>query len=327
MAETWRRDGPGREVAVDGDRRRPGSVALGLDVGGSKIAACLFDTDRRTALATTRVATRPARGGAAVLEDCVAAVDAIAAHAGVDAGRTPLGIGVCELVDPQGRITSAATFDWRVLDLGTCFRSPVAVVEADVRAAARGEARLGAGAGCESFVYLTVGTGIAFSLVLGGAPHAGARGNALILGSPPVEATASGAALAAAAGVPTARHVFERPDLAAVVRTGAERLGQAMAWLVNALDPELLVIGGGLGLRAEYREAATRAMRARIEARQARDIPVVPAALGADSSVIGAALMAAELDAIDDRRPAPPATPSGARPRRSGGPDLDGQEE
>ena len=48
----------------------PGTLALGLDVGGSKIAACLFDVGSRTSLATRRIATRPSRGGGVVLADC-----------------------------------------------------------------------------------------------------------------------------------------------------------------------------------------------------------------------------------------------------------------
>jgi glucokinase len=271
----------------------PGTLAIGLDVGGSKIAACLFDVGSRTSLATRRTATRPSRGGGAVLEGCVTAVEGLVAEAGVDAARTPLGIGVCELVGPDGEITTAANFDWRGLDVASHFRSPVLVVESDVRSAAYAEAWIGAGAGHRSFVYLTVGTGIAFTLVLDSRPHVGARGNALILGAPPVESISSGAALAAAAGLSTAQEVFARPELGSIVDEAAAKLGAAMAWLVNALDPELIVMGGGLGLRRQYREAAAAAMRPHIEARASRDVPVVPAALGADAGAIGAAFMAA----------------------------------
>jgi glucokinase len=271
----------------------PGTFAIGLDVGGSKIAACLFDVGSRTLLATRRTATRPSRGGGAVLDDCATLVEQLVADAGADAVRTPLGIGICELVGPDREITTAANFDWRGLDLAPHFRSLLFVVESDVRTAASAEAWIGAGVGRGSFIYLTVGTGIAFTLVIDGRPHSGAHGNALILGAPPVESTSSGAALAAIAGLPTAQEVFARADLGSMVAEAAERLGSAMAWLVNALDPELIVMGGGLGLRREYREAAVEAMRPRIEAPASRDVAVVPAALGADAGAIGAARMAA----------------------------------
>jgi glucokinase len=227
-----------------------------------------------------------------VLEDCATLVAELVAEAGVDAVRTPLGVGVCELVAPDGEITTAANFDWRGLDVSAHFRTPLLVVESDVRTAAGAEAWIGAGVGRESFIYLTVGTGIAFTLVIDGRPHAGAHGNALIVGAPPVESTSSGAALAAAAGLPTAQDVFARAEHGPIVADAADQLGSAMAWLVNALDPELIVMGGGLGLRREYRDAAVAAMRPRIEAPASRSVEVVPAALGADSGAIGAARMA-----------------------------------
>jgi glucokinase len=303
MTDPTRR--PARAAGAPPEPDLPGALAIGLDVGGSKIAACVFDIGTRRTLRASRTATRSDRGGGAVLDDCVAAVESLAADAGIDAARTPLGLGVCELVAPAGCITSAANFDWRGVDLAARFRSPLLVVEADVRSAAYAEAWIGAGAGCSSFVYLTVGTGIAFTLVIDGRPHAGAHGNALILGVPPVESTSSGAALAAAAGVPTAQDVFARVELRGLIDEAAAALGRAMAWLVNALDPELIVIGGGLGMRREYREAATDAMRPHIEARPSGEIPVVPAALGAESGAIGAAAMAARAAGIRNQKGGP----------------------
>jgi glucokinase len=269
------------------------TTAIGIDVGGSKTAACLVDLDRQVIVESIRVPTRADDGGEAVLAKCLELAGTLAATDGGAAGRAPLGIGVCELVSPSGRITSAATFDWRGVDLSAAFGSPV-VVESDVRAAAIGEARLGAARGWPDFVYVTVGTGVAFSLVIGGAPYVGARGNALILGAPPVETTASGAALSRRAGTVSAEEAFELAEASDLVRDGSRDLGRALAWLVNALDPELLVIGGGLGLRDEYREAAVREMRAGIEASESRHVRVVPAALGADAGAVGVALLAAE---------------------------------
>src|SRR5262245_57614383 len=93
----------------------PGTLAIGLDVGGSKIAAGLFDVGSRTSLATRRAATRPSRGGGAVLDDCAGLVEELVAETSGNASRTPLGIGICELVGPDGEITTAANFDWRGL--------------------------------------------------------------------------------------------------------------------------------------------------------------------------------------------------------------------
>lgn len=61
---------------------------------------------------------------------------------------------------------------------------------------------------------------------------------------------------------------------------------------MNALDPHALVIAGGLGLVDAYREQVTRAMRPRIYSPETAALPVLPAELGADAGVVGAALLA-----------------------------------
>ena len=267
--------------------------AIGIDIGGSKIAACLVDVDSGAIVKSARVQTQPERGGLAVLAECLGLAEGL--DAGEHAARMgiPIGIGICELVNLAGEITSAVTLDWRGFDLAAEFGSPV-LVESDVRAAAVAEARLGAGRGCANFVYVTVGTGVAFSLMIDGSPYLGARGNALILGAPPVENTAGGAGLSRLAGTDSAEEVFDHVEAAGFVHDGTRDLGRALAWLVNALDPGLLVVGGGLGLRDDYREAAVSEMRAGIEANDSRHVRVVPAELGTDAGAVGVALLATE---------------------------------
>jgi glucokinase len=267
--------------------------AIGIDIGGSKIAACLVDVESGAVVKSARVQTQPERGGPAVLAECLQLADALAAGEHTVRMGIPIGVGICELVNPAGEITSAATLDWRGFDLAAEFGAPV-LVESDVRAAAVAEARLGAGRGCSNFVYVTVGTGVAFSLMIDSSPYLGARGNALILGAPPVEITAGGAGLSRLAGTDSAEEVFDHVEAAGFVHDGARDLGRALAWLVNALDPGLLVVGGGLGLRDDYREAAVSEMRAGIEANDSRNLRVVPAELGTDAGAVGVALLATE---------------------------------
>ena len=263
--------------------------AIGIDVGGTKIAAGLVDTGTGECEARFERVTRPERDAEVVLDDCVGMAQRLAA--GLD--DIPIGIGVCELVDREGHTQSAQTLDWRELDVvGAFARIGPAVVESDVRAAAVAEARFGGGRGIEELLYVTVGTGISCCLVLGGRAYAGARGNAICFGAPPVEDVASGLAVAAAAGREWAEDVFADPALDHVVESAAAALGAGLAWLVNALDPGTVVIGGGLGLVDRYRHLAVAAMRPMIFAGNTRDVPVVPAQLGADAGVIGAALAA-----------------------------------
>lgn len=251
------------------------TLALGIDVGGTKIAAALVSVGTGEVLARHVEPTRVAeRTPAEILAACVALADRVTVSPPV-----AVGIGLCELVDLDGRPTSAATVDWRELDVAAAFAhlGPV-LIEADVRAAALAESRLGAGRDIDApWLYLSVGTGISHTLVLDGVPYAGARGNALVVGAPPVEHVASGRALEG------------RPEL----RDAAARaFGGALAFLVNALDPAIVVVGGGLGLVDEYRDRAVASMRVLLEAPDTAAAPVVPAALGLDAGAIGAALAA-----------------------------------
>jgi glucokinase len=248
---------------------------VGIDVGGTKIAGAVVDVADGSILSARRIATDAARGPAAVLADCVSLAGELGPVAAI-------GMAVCELVDPSGAVRSAETVDWRGVDVAGAFTSIApARVESDVRAAALAEGRFGAGRGCDDFVYVSVGTGISHCLVVDGRPRLGAHGSAVVTGAPPVEQWSSGLAFAQGRSV----------------EDGATLLGVALAALVNALDPGLLIVGGGLGLDDAYRERFVAAMRAAVYDPAVRELPVRAAALGADAGVIGAALAAVHAGA------------------------------
>jgi glucokinase len=261
------------------------TVAVGIDVGASKIAAGLVDTSSGTLLQATR---RPNPG------DTLEALEACAGMAAElsPSEPRPVGIGLCELVTPDGEITSGVSVDWRDLDVVSIL--PGARVESDVRAGAAAEARYGAARGAASALYLNVGSGISHCLLLDGVPLAGARGNALVTGAPPVETWSSGVGLARQAGTVSAEAALADPRHTQLVDDAARRLGAALATLVNALDPELVVMGGGLGLHPRYMEMVVAAARPLIYAPATAALPIVPARLGSDAGVIGAAALAVE---------------------------------
>jgi len=276
------------------------TLAVGLDVGGTTIDGVLVDVGSGALIKHETVESPVAADGAVVLEDCARLAMLLTAGRPVVA----VGIGLCELVSPEGVPTSAETVDWRTLDVAAPFAAIAPVyIESDVRAAALAEARLGAGSGLPSpWLYVSVGTGISYSLVIDGVPFAGARGNALIVGAPPVERTASGRALQLLTGVPRAEHIVADPAFTSLIAEAAASLGLALAVLVNALDPALVVVGGGLGLVTQYRDVAVRTMREAIEAESTREVEVVAAALGRSAGAVGAALAAvgALAEAVHD---------------------------
>jgi glucokinase len=228
-----------------------------------------------------------------------------------------IGLGAPELVDLNGRITSAHAIAWQDIPVQEILAHLApAVVESDVRAAALGEAHFGAGWPFKLFVYVTVGTGISCCLVQDGQPYAGARGNALILASSPLttichvcgtilspvlEEFASGPALVARYNQQTSASLERGKDVLAaveagdetaveIVKTAGEALGVSVGWLVNVLDPEAVIVGGGLGsARGLYWDSFISSTRRHIWSETNRDLPLLAAALGPESGVVGAA--------------------------------------
>lgn len=202
----------------------------------------------------------------------------------------------------------------------------------DATAAAYGESRCGAGAGARDLLLVTVGTGIGGGIVIDGEPFRGAHGFAGEIGHIVVEpdgplcgcgnrgcleTVASGTAIgrlgreAALADESSAlgrsgpieeidgRLVTElarRGDARsiAILATVGVRLGVGIAGLVNVLDPDRVVVGGGAAEAGDLLLGPARtAFRGSIEARAHRpEVDLVPAALGNDAGAIGAALAA-----------------------------------
>jgi glucokinase len=174
------------EPALHSDSTPP-AYAVGLDVGGTKIAGGIVAFPSCNVLSRQIIPTLANEGGEAVLSRALQlARELIVEGARSGFGILGIGVGVCELVDVGGHVTSGQAVAWQRLPVQERFSElAAAVVESDVRAAALAEARFGAGRPFKIFAYLTVGTGIGHTLVQDGRTYAGARGNALILASAP----------------------------------------------------------------------------------------------------------------------------------------------
>lgn len=299
-----------------------GICAIGLDVGGTKIAAGIVALESGNILERRTIPTRPERGGAAVLDDVFALAAALCTAADTLGVQVcGVGVGVAELVDRAGEITSSNAIAWQGMPVRERLTHVApAVVEADVRAHALAEARYGAGRPYRLFVFVTVGTGISCCLVQDGLPYAGARGNALILASSPVtticttcgtvlrpvlEEFASGPALVSRYNQAIGGHATRAEDVIAaadlgnpaaidIVLTAGAALGVSVGWLVNVLDPAAVIVGGGLGLAGGlYWESFVAATREHIWAEGSRDLPILMAACGPDAGLIGAAAIGA----------------------------------
>lgn len=284
---------------------------IGIDVGGTKIAGRIVQFPSGALTHKRALPTLPQRGGEPVLQDVLAMARGLMTEAANDGIRIAgIGLGVCELVDPRGNITSDFTVKWKGVPVQARLSEIApAVVESDVRAHAKAEATFGEGRRFRDFVFLSVGTGISSCLVQAGVPYAGARGNALVCSTSPLtlyledgssvsqvmEEFSSGSGIANRFSVERAEAVFEaasKGDKRAlhVLESAGAALGNTAAFLANVLDPEAIIVGGGLGSAGgPYWQRFIDVTREHIWSDDTRALPIIKTALGNDAGVIGAA--------------------------------------
>lgn len=307
--------------------------AIGIDVGGTKTAAMRVAADG-TVLAREILPT-PADDMAATLDTIVVAAKTVAtadvAAAGIAAaGLVETATGVLRFA-PNLAWRDAPLVAFVSERLGV----PV-VADNDNTAAAWGEYRFGAGRGYRDLLLVGVGTGIGGGIVAGGELFRGAHGFAAEIGHIVVEPdgplcgcgnrgcweqVASGQAVTRAgreavrSGVetslvelsggdvdrvtgPLVTRAAQGGDLVAIgiIAEVGRRLGVGIAGLVNVLDPEVVVVAGGVAAAGDLLlEPARAAYRDTVEAPDHRpEVPIVPAELGNDAGAVGAAALALE---------------------------------
>jgi glucokinase len=300
-------------------RSRVTERAIGIDVGGTKIAAGVIDREGRI---ERRVERRtPADSRDEFLELLDEIVDELRVE-GVEA----IGFGLPSTIDQRtGRVVGSVhvplnDFDFRD-HAAERFSIPVAL-DNDGNAAAIAEWKIGAGRGASHMIMLTLGTGVGGGLILDGKPYRGWVGAGAEIGHMVLEyggepcggnCTGHGHFEQVSSGRAADRKAVELlgPDatgreLAGAAREGNEdaleavreigrKLGAALGSLVNIFNPELIVIGGGFSqARDLFLEPALETMK--VEALPpGRDlVRVVPALLGPDAGLVGAGFVGFE---------------------------------
>jgi glucokinase len=294
-------------------------LAIGLDVGGTKIAAGAVDRRGRIERRLERPTPTESQ------EELLAALDEIVEELLVE-GVVAIGFGIPSTIDQRvGRVVSSVhvplgDFDFRAR-MAERFSLPVAL-DNDGNSAAIAEWKVGAGRGSKHMIMLTLGTGVGGGLILDGKPYrgfvgAGAEIGHMVLeyGGEPckgncdghghLEQVASGSAADRAAERILGPGMTGR-ELVGAAREGNEeareaiveigrKLGAAIGSLVNIFEPEVVVIGGGFSqARDLFLEPLLETMRQ--EALEpGRDlVRVVPALLGPDAGLVGAAFVGFE---------------------------------
>ena len=279
------------------------TLACGVDVGGTKIAAGVVDDDG-TILEELRVES-PATDAEAIEVAIAGLVNELASRHDISA----VGVGAAGYVDKTRSIVMfAPNIAWRNVNLKAELEPRVdlpVVIENDANAAAWAEFRYGAGHDVNDLLLVTVGTGVGGGVVLDGELYRGAYGAGAEIGHMRVvpngilcgcgnhgcfEQYASGSAMvrearaAAGSGAVLARGLLDRaghdpekidgPLITEAARDGdpfaieqlatvGRWLGEGIASLAAVLDPAMVVVGGGVSEADELLLAPARAAFAR----------------------------------------------------------------
>jgi fructokinase len=287
-------------------------MRIGIDLGGTKIEVVALDAAGQILL-RRRMPTPPDYPGV------IAAIAALVAGAEATLGQSgTVGVGIPGSLSPETGLVRGANSTWlnggRLdADLALALGRPVRLSN-DANCLALSEAADGAGAGAASVFAVILGTGVGGGVVIGGRLLEGFNRIGGEWGHNPlpwmraeefpgpacwcgrqgcIETFLSGPALAADADGPGARDasgLVTRQDAAAVAALArhAERLARALAAVVNLLDPEVIVLGGGLSNMAHLYAELPRLLPRHVFSDVVRT-RILPASHGDSSGVLGAA--------------------------------------
>ena len=276
----------------------------GIDLGGTKILTVVTDSEKNV-LAKTKIATEAARGVGVVMDNIFKSLDISCQKCGVSADKlSGIGIGVPGPVNyEKGLVYDCPNLaGWKNIEvrkiIGEKLNVPV-FVENDARVAGLAETRLGAAKGFRHVFYITVSTGIGSAIIIDGKIYHGADGAAgefgqmKLLDGSILEQKFAGPAIERLFGLPTTQLavLIEKND------PGAKRaldhlthgIGTFLANVVTLLDPQIIVVGGGV---SQLGELIFKPVREKVASLAfsigAENVKIVQASLGTDSGALGA---------------------------------------
>lgn len=258
---------------------------IGIDIGGTSIKFALMD-DAGTIEKKWSIPTNIAEKGKDIPKEICASIRMTLEDAGL-ATVKGIGIGVPGPISPDGKtVVQAVNLDWKDLPLKEIIETDLGIgvcLLNDANAAALGEMWKGAAQGNANLLFVTLGTGVGGGIVLNGEVLNGCHSSGGEIGHIPIRsdeqrlcgcggrncletfASANGLALSMRKKLVevnetwreiTPPMVFEKADqknvhAQAVLAEFVDILGQALAGIMNTIDVEEIVIGGGLSEAGE----------------------------------------------------------------------------
>ena len=305
---------------------------IGIDLGGTNIAAGVVDEGQHI-VAEVSLPTGAERPAEAVVADICRAAEKAMEKAGITAAHcASVGIGSPGTCDSaNGVVVRAYNLGWFNVPVCSMVTAQLGLpcrLSNDANCAALAETVAGGAVGCRNMILITLGTGVGGGIIIGGKIYDGMRGagaelghTLLVLDGEPCtcgrrgcwEAYSSATALIRQARQAAAEHpesllagaeeitgktVFDAADRGdetanAVVDRFCDYLGAGVTNIVNALAPEVILIGGGISRQGERLLAPVRRyVEKNCFGGKDGAIPIIAAArLGNDAGIIGAAAL------------------------------------
>ncbi|HWL43922.1 MAG TPA: ROK family transcriptional regulator [Ilumatobacter sp.] len=310
---------PGRPSPIV--RPRPGNVVLALEVLVDSIAVAAVGLGGDVSALERRDRPRADMPPDRTVPDLVEMATAAMAELGAGTRLFGVGVAVAGVVRDHSTVVFAPNVGWHdvpfadMLTAALGWDVPVACGnDADMGALA--ESRRGAAAGRDDVVYVSGEVGVGGGIIAGGRPLDGTTGSAGEIGHMPVvpdgrpckcgswgcwetevgeEALLRRSGRRPDGGRPELDELLDQAaagdaDVLAAMTEHGRWLGYGLAGVVNVFDPELVVLGGMFARVHPYvAEALTHELAARVFGEVRADTQVVPAGLGVDAPLVGAA--------------------------------------
>ena len=303
---------------------------FGADLGGTTVKLGFFTTEGKL-LNNWEIPTDKSGGGSHIIEDIAASIDGFLFGSGIPKDEVEgIGLDVPGAVSKDGLVLTGVNIGWEGTkdaagELSDLTGLAVACAN-DANAAALGEQWMGSGKDTDSLLMVTLGTGVGAGVIIGGRIVAGAHGSAGEVGHTALfpeltekcgcgnagcfeqVCSASGMVKKAEAyqkdgcfaGIPMEEltplaiyKAMERkvPEAETVWASYTEDLGRGLAVFASVLDPDIIIIGGGISHAGEALLSPVRESYRKHVFYPAKDTPIVPAMLGNNAGIYGSARM------------------------------------
>ncbi len=310
---------------------------FGIDLGGTTVKLAYFSAEGQR-IHQWEIPTDTSHNGSHILTDIAAAVQGYLTENAIPKGDLlGIGIGVPGPVDDAGVVNKCVNLGWGVFNIQQALEAltglPVRAGN-DANVAALGEYWMGGGQGCENMVFATLGTGVGGGIIIGGKMVSGAHGAAgeighMVLNPQETEKCGCGKKgcveqYCSATGIvrlakqfrlrPHPRSAIDKENLtckdifdAAAAGDGLAQtvlarvydyMGQFLANICCVVNPQAVVIGGGVSKAGQPLLEGTKGYFDRYVFHGAKNVRFSLAALGNDAGAYGAFKLI--LDAVGD---------------------------